>query len=47
MHLQSNNTEGTGSINVMSTCYPGKHNDTLCQILKFKIWVKLSTAAYA
>ena len=47
MHLQSNDSEGTGSINVMNTCHPGKHNDTLCKILKFKIWMKLSTTAHA
>ena len=37
MQLKSNDSEGTASINVMNTCHPGKHNHTLCQILKFKI----------
>ena len=46
MHLQVSESEGTGSINVMNTCHPGKQNDSLFQILEF-IWVKLSTTVYA
>ena len=41
-----NDSEYSSSINVMNTWHPGNQSDTLCQIFKFKISMKQSTAAY-
>ena len=46
MQLQFNDSEYSGSINVMNTWHPGNQSDILCQILKFKISMKQSTTAY-
>ena len=46
MQLQFNDSEYSGSINVMNTWHPGNQSDILCQILKFEISMKETTAAY-
>ena len=45
--LQSNDSEGSGSINVMNTCHPGNQNNTLWQISLLKMCVKHKIITYA
>ena len=46
MYLQLTDSKCSGSINVINTWHPGNQCDTLFQILKLKIRMKHSTAAY-